>query len=121
MKILVAEDNDINQLVMLSMFERMGYDVEIVENGAEAVEALRQNLYDIVFMDLQMPVMDGIEATKQIRTEHGQVQPIIIAVTADAYTEDRIRCLQAGMNDYLAKPITTKALSAILERWIKLK
>jgi CheY-like chemotaxis protein len=121
MKILVAEDNDINQLVMLSMFERMGYRAEVVENGAQAVEALRKNTYDVVFMDLQMPVMDGIEATKQIRIEHGPKRPIIIAVTADAFPEDRARCLNAGMNDYLAKPITTKTLSAILERWIVLK
>ena len=118
MKILLAEDNIINQKVAVRMFERLGHRVDVVANGLEAVEALSRIAYDLVFMDCQMPEMDGFEATADIRRrETGARHTIVIAMTANAMQGDRERCLQAGMDDYVTKPITTESLAAVFERW----
>jgi signal transduction histidine kinase/DNA-binding response OmpR family regulator len=117
LRILLAEDNVVNQRVAARLLERMGYRADLAANGVEVLEALRRQSYDVVLMDVQMPEMDGIEATQHIRREWPEdQQPWIIALTANAMQEDRDDCLTAGMNDYLAKPVQLTALQAVLER-----
>jgi signal transduction histidine kinase/AmiR/NasT family two-component response regulator/streptogramin lyase len=114
--ILIAEDNPINQRLAVALLEKMGYGVTVVENGKEAVKALEENIFDVVFMDVQMPEMDGFEATAVIRArEKGKGMHIpIIAMTAHAMTGDRDHCIAAGMDGYLTKPISSaKLLEAI--------
>ncbi len=119
-RILVAEDNPVNQKVMKHLLSRAGYLVEIAENGAEAVEkATQQQLWDMILMDCQMPVMDGFEATRIIRKSESSVRVPIVAVTANASLDEREKCLAAGMDDYLAKPVSRKALDDVIQRWIK--
>ncbi len=120
--ILVADDNKTNQLVAKMMLKKMGLKADIAENGAEAVEAVKDKNYDLVFMDMQMPQLDGISATHQIRVmerdKNNGVRVPIIAMTANVMGQDREDCLKAGMDDYLAKPITPAALEKLLDRWI---
>ena len=123
MRVLVAEDNITNQQVTLGILKRLGLRADAVANGAEVLKALATLPYDLVFMDLQMPVMDGIEATRQIRQRQApSLNPDlpIIAVTAYAMTGDRERCLTAGMNDYVAKPVSPQALADVLCQWLPL-
>jgi len=117
--VLVAEDNAINQLVAARLLQSLGYVVDMVENGQQAVEAVRQGTYDLVLMDCHMPEMDGFELVAEIRRrEHGSGAHLpIIAMTADAMKGDRERCLAAGMDDYLAKPVRAQTLLEVLERW----
>ncbi|WP_305042866.1 transporter substrate-binding domain-containing protein [Geoalkalibacter sp.] len=120
-RILLAEDNSINQLVVVRLLEKMGMRVDAVANGAEALRALEERPYDLVFMDVCMPEMDGYEATREIRRpESGVRNPRIpvVALTAHALEQDRRRCLDAGMNDYLTKPIDARGLEKILEKWL---
>ncbi len=117
LRILAAEDNEMNQLVATRIFERLGYTIDTVENGKLAVEACLAKVYDVVFMDVQMPVMDGLAATRLIRDQSKRIgKPIIIALTADAMPEDRDKCMRAGMDDYLSKPISSKRLTEMLEK-----
>lgn len=112
-RVLLAEDNDVNALLTVSVLERDGHEVVRVHNGREAVEALEtQARFDLVLMDMHMPEMDGIEATQELRGNGHDV--FVVALTANAYSEDRQRCLDAGMNDYLSKPVEPDALRAIL-------
>ncbi len=118
MRILVAEDNPVNQIVAVAMLERLGHHVDLAGNGIEAVEAVRKLPYDLVLMDVQMPEMDGYEATRAIRALEGAFAGIpVIAMTANALKGDSEKCLQAGMDDYLAKPVSTDALAAMLRKW----
>ncbi|MGD9068579.1 MAG: response regulator [Methyloceanibacter sp.] len=118
-RILLVEDNEINQEVAMGQLEDAELFVDLAENGAEAIRMVRENEYDAVLMDMQMPVMDGIEATKVIRSEP-QFQTLpIIAMTAAAMAADRDRCLEAGMNDHITKPIDPDHLLGALARWIK--
>ncbi len=112
LRILMAEDNPINRKVALSMLRRLGYRADIAENGLEAVNALQKQPYDIVLMDVQMPEMDGLEATRRIRNQGMNTK--IIAMTAHALEGDREDCLNAGMNEYLSKPIRMEELQAVL-------
>ncbi|MCK6555166.1 response regulator [Candidatus Binatia bacterium] len=117
LRILVAEDNVVNQKVALSILSRLGYRADVAANGLEAIEAVRRQPYDVVFMDVQMPELDGLEATRRIVRRHApNARPYIIAMTADAMQGDRERCLDAGMDDYIAKPVRTEDLRAALER-----
>jgi signal transduction histidine kinase/ligand-binding sensor domain-containing protein/DNA-binding response OmpR family regulator len=114
--ILIAEDNVINQQLALMVLTKMGYNPEIAENGQEAINKQRQGSYDIIFMDMQMPELDGLEATKTIRSQSG-AQPIIIAMTANAMQGDRDDCLAAGMNDYICKPFRPQEIAILLKKW----
>ncbi len=117
LRILLAEDNAVNQRVALRLLERLGYRADVAANGLEVLEAVRKVPYDVILMDVQMPEMNGLEATRRLREEQaGRPGPRIIALTANAMEEDRQRCLEAGMDDYLAKPIQVAALVAALER-----
>ncbi len=118
LRILIAEDNIINQKIAVRILNRMGYVSDVVSNGSEAVEAIRARPYDLVLMDVQMPEMDGLEATRCIRKDPSiGSQPIIISMTANAMLGDRERCLQAGMDDYISKPIIVEEMQWAIERW----
>jgi CheY-like chemotaxis protein len=117
LRILLAEDNQVNQKVALLMLEKLGYRADVVGNGQEVLQALRQAPYDVILMDVEMPEMDGLSAARQIRQwEDLPDQPWIIAVTAYAMPGDRERCLEAGMNDYISKPVREKDLIGALQR-----
>jgi len=116
LRVLLAEDNRINQKVAARMLDRLGCSVDVVEDGQQAFEAVRNQHYDLVLMDVQMPELDGLEATRRIRALPDQPQPRVVALTANAMEDDRDRCLAAGMDDFLTKPITVDALAAALDR-----
>jgi CheY-like chemotaxis protein len=127
--VLLVEDNDINALLARRMLEKVGCEVSVCGNGREAVEAVRQRLassdppFDLVFMDVHMPVVDGLEATRLIKDLYAAQRdaalraPPIVALTANAFEEDRRRCLDAGMDDYLAKPFDRDDLERMLDKW----
>ncbi|MBL8471241.1 MAG: response regulator [Rhodocyclaceae bacterium] len=117
--VLVVEDNPVNQMVVVRMLQRMGHRTEVAANGLEALAALREALYDLVLMDCQMPEMDGYEATRVLRDTKSGVRNskvLVVALTANAMPGDRARCLAAGMDDYLAKPVNPQQLREMLER-----
>lgn len=116
-RILLAEDYIVNQKIAVRMFNKLGYEIDIVENGKEAVERVQQSQYDLIFMDVQMPEMDGLEATRVIRKLLKHNSPMIIAMTANAMPEDKEKCLAAGMDDYLSKPFKPRELQQILEKY----
>ncbi len=117
LRILLAEDNVVNQKVALRMLERLGFRADVVADGGEALAAVRGHPYDAVLMDVQMPEMDGLEATRRIRAEvAAERQPHVIAMTANAMAGDRERCLAAGMDDYVAKPVRLEDLGEALRR-----
>src|SRR6476659_3581994 len=118
-RVLLVEDNEINQEVAIGQLEDAEVFVDLAENGAEAVRMARENDYDVVLMDMQMPVMDGIEATRILRSDARFQTLPIIAMTANALVSDRELCLQAGMNDHIAKPIDPDQLFGVLLRWIE--
>ena len=105
----------------IPVLKKLGITVDIVSNGVEAIKALESTSYDLVLMDVQMPELDGYETTGEIRNRKSNVQNHdvpIIALTANAMQGDKEKCIAAGMNDYLAKPVKSKALSVVLERWL---
>lgn len=120
-RVLLAEDNPVNQTVAVKALEKLGLRVDVVATGAEALAAMKRSRYDLVLMDVQMPEMDGLEAAKQIRAlGSGVLNPLvpIVALTAHALAGDREKCLRAGMNDYLSKPVKLQALKEVVERWL---
>ncbi|MCP9472496.1 MAG: response regulator, partial [Nitrospira sp.] len=117
--VLLVEDNPVNQKVAVKMLEKLGCRVDVAGNGKEAVEAMERIRYALVFMDCQMPEMDGFEATSVIREREGADRHTpIVAMTANAMAEDREQCLKAGMDDFVSKPVTAQALTAVLNRWL---
>jgi CheY-like chemotaxis protein len=118
--ILLAEDNLVNQKIAVRLLRKAGYGCDVVENGRQVLEQLAAATYDLVLMDCQMPEMDGYEATRKVREqerlgEHPRIP--IVALTANAMEGDRERCLEAGMDDYLSKPIDAKSLQETIHRW----
>jgi CheY-like chemotaxis protein len=121
-RILVAEDNPVNQMVAQAMINKLGYQVDIVANGQETINALRMIPYDLVLMDCRMPEMDGFEATRLIRKAESKVLDPnipIIAMTASAMSGDREMCLRAGMNDFISKPVRKQTLGQMIATWLK--
>ncbi len=116
-QILVAEDNRTNQLVVSAMLKRLGYQFDICDDGQQAFEAINKKHYDLILMDCQMPILDGFAATKKIREQANQPELTIIALTAGATTKEQKECYDAGMNDFLSKPITMNILKDTLEKW----
>ncbi|MGQ0573202.1 MAG: response regulator [Pseudonocardia sp.] len=114
--ILLAEDNPTNRMLALKLLDRMGYPAATATTGVEVLAALRREPVDVVLMDVQMPELDGLEATRRLRAEHGPGRPHVVAVTANATAEDRAACLRAGMDHYVAKPIRPAVLAAALDR-----
>lgn len=113
--VLLVEDGRVNRAVADVMLRRLGYTCDVAETGAQAVAMARERPYDLVFMDVQMPDMDGFEATRRIHAELGPRSPYIVAMTANAQPGDRERCMAAGMDDYLVKPARLDALANLLE------
>ena len=120
-KVLAAEDNMANQAVVRAMSEKIGFHLDVVNNGLEAVTALTQGQYDLVLMDCQMPVMDGFTATRKLRSRDNGGDIPIIAMTANALAGDREKCLDAGMSDYLSKPVKLEELRQMISKWIVAK
>jgi CheY-like chemotaxis protein len=119
-RILVVEDNRINQKVLSHQLINLGYAIEVAENGEQAVEKVRNHHYDLIFMDVQMPVMDGFQATREIRgLGDGASSTPIVAVTANAFQSEREKCFSFGMDDYLTKPVDKDRLQEALDRWAK--
>ena len=120
-RILLVEDNPVNQLVAKGMLSKLGCDVVVAGHGGEALSQLEQKTFDLVLMDCNMPVMDGYEATRQIRHRGRWPKLPIVALTANAMPEERERCRSAGMNDYLAKPFRREELAALIDTWVPQK
>ena len=115
LRILLAEDNPVNQKVAVMMLNKLGFSADVADNGRQAVKAASENDYDVIFMDLQMPLVDGLEATQIIRASSDIHQPCIIALTANALPEDRQKCLDAGMNQFVTKPMRLRDLQDALD------
>ena len=116
LSILIAEDNRMNQAIASALFHKLGYTVDIAKNGQEALNAVDEKTYDMIFMDMQMPVMDGVEATKRLVEKWGKNTPRIIAMTANVLSQDREKCFDAGMNDFIGKPINVEHVVNALEK-----
>jgi two-component system, sensor histidine kinase and response regulator len=116
LRILLAEDNPINRQLAVMILDKMGYSCGVAENGKEVLDHLQKEPFDLIFMDIQMPEMDGLEATRRIRRGHGK-QPVIIAMTANTTRKDRDDCLTTGMNDFLSKPVHLDELIRMMENW----
>ena len=119
-RILLAEDNAINALLTRTLLEAEGHVVDTVEDGALAVEAMKTSTYDLIFMDMRMPNMDGLEATRKIRAMNNVPKGLpIIALTANAFDDDRNACFDSGMNDFMTKPVSAEELSEMVRTWTK--
>jgi signal transduction histidine kinase/CheY-like chemotaxis protein len=118
-KILVAEDHPINRQLMKSVLDRLGYDCELAENGEEVLAFLGKGWYDLIFMDIQMPVMDGYETTRQIMVRYPVHRPVIIAMTANALQGDKEKCLLMGMDAYISKPLRIETVETEIRKWLE--
>ncbi len=122
LSVLVVDDSPMNQMVAVQMLARLGLHAETANNGREAVDCMLHSSFDLVFMDCQMPVMDGFDATKTIRGSSGKAKATpIVAMTANAFKGDRDRCLAAGMNDYITKPMSLERLQRVIKKWAEVQ
>jgi CheY-like chemotaxis protein len=121
LRVLVAEDNIVNQKIAVKMLEKMGVQADVVVNGREVLKAIQAVPYDLILMDCQMPEMDGYEVTREIRaSKTGTNQKmVIVAMTANAFKGDKEKCLECGMNDYVSKPVKAPDLAAMIWKWAK--
>ena len=120
LRLLVADDNAINQMVGLMLLNRLGYAADVAGNGVEVLNALDGKVYDLIFLDVRMPEMDGYEAARRIGAKwagDAAARPRIIAMTGNAMQGERERCLEAGMDDYISKPVRIEELKALIKRW----
>ncbi len=117
LQILVAEDNDVNQLLMVNILKQLGYKADAAFNGVEVLNQLEENKYDLVFMDVQMPEMDGLEATEKIIKKYGDDAPVIISMTGFTSDEDKQRCFDAGVDDYVTKPVLIEDIERMIKKW----
>ena len=118
-RILVTEDNKVNQKVIKVLLKKLGCEVDVAENGREALDRIAEKRYDLVFMDCQMQVMDGYEATRRIRASERDGEHLtVVAMTANAMEGDRERCLETGMDEYIPKPINRPAIVKLLSRYL---
>ncbi len=115
---MLAEDNYINQRVAIALLQKVGISVDVASNGLEAIEAIKSKDYSLILMDVQMPQMDGLVATDEIRNTLKNNDVVIVAMTANAMKGDREKCLASGMNDYVSKPIIPNDLYQMLEKWL---
>ena len=116
-KILLVDDDELNRFVGQELLSSLGMQTSLAASGAEALDQLQQKVFDLIFMDVSMPVMDGYELTQLIRAQNQYATIPIVALTAHAFADDRAVCLEAGMNDYLAKPFTLDELKKIIYKW----
>ena len=120
LRLLLADDNVVNQKVGAGLLKRLGYSVDVVANGAEVLKALETRVYDVIFLDVEMPVMGGYEAARRVHARwstHESTRPHMIATTSNAMQSDRDLCLEAGMDDHISKPFTVETLRDALQRW----
>ncbi|MEP7264602.1 MAG: ATP-binding protein [Bacteroidota bacterium] len=117
MQILVAEDNDVNQLLMVNILKQLGYKANAAFNGKEVLDHLEKEMYDVVFMDVQMPEMDGLEATKNIIHKYGKNGPVVICMTGFTSDDDKRRCFDAGVDDYVTKPVLIEDIQRMIKKW----
>ncbi|SEJ21400.1 Signal transduction histidine kinase [Dyadobacter sp. SG02] len=117
MSILVAEDNKVNQIVIMNTLNKLGYRANLAQNGLEVLDRVQKADYDVILMDMQMPQMDGLEATRRIKAHKNISHPFIIAMTANALQQDKDKCFEAGMDDYLSKPVILDDLVVVLQKW----
>jgi CheY-like chemotaxis protein len=118
--VLLAEDDRVNQRVATRMLEKLGCVVDVAVNGREAIEKLKQGSYDLVFLDVLMPVLDGFEAAREINaTWERAARPPLVAMTANVMRGDRERCLQEGMDDYVSKPVSSDEMARVIAQWVR--
>lgn len=117
MQILIAEDNDVNQLLMVNIMKQLGYKADAAFNGKEVLDQLEKRMYDVIFMDVQMPEMDGLEATRNIIAKYDKNGPVIISMTGFATDEDKQRCFDAGVDDYVTKPVLIEDIQRMIKKW----
>jgi CheY-like chemotaxis protein len=117
--VLMVEDNEVNRLILGEMLEHLHCTVDVACNGREALAEIERQRYDLILMDVQMPVMDGLEATRRLRALQPPVAAPIVALTANAFADDRARCQAAGMSDFIAKPFEIDALFTTLLKWLR--
>ncbi|MFT5298770.1 MAG: CheY-like chemotaxis protein [Colwellia sp.] len=112
---MLAEDNNINQAIAKKLFQKLGYSIDLAKDGIEAITAVHENKYDMIFMDMQMPNMDGVTATKAIIKEQPENHPYIVAMTTNVLPQDRQKCFDAGMKDFVGKPVNIDHIIKAIE------